>query len=58
MRKFMVNYTEVYTGQIEVEAESEDEAMDKVRDKINCDELDPTKMYDGHEVTVDFAEEV
>lgn len=58
MKKFLVNYTETYTGQIEVEAKSKDEAMNKVRDKIDCDELDPTKNYDGHDVTVDFAEEV
>ena len=58
MKKFLVTYTEIFTGQIEVKAKSKDEAMNKVRDKINCDELDPTKSYDGHEVTVDFAEEV
>lgn len=57
MKKYLVTYTETFTGQVEIEANSEAEAMGKVTDLIECDELVPTKKYDGHEVTVDYAEE-
>lgn len=56
--KYNVTYTEVFTGQYEVEANSEEEAMQKVSDLIEADELVPSEKYDGHEITVDFAEEV
>ena len=55
--KYRVCYTEVFTGFKEIEANSEEEAMGKVTDLIECDELDPSKEYDGHEITVDYAEE-
>jgi hypothetical protein len=32
--------------------------MRKVTDLIECDELVPSSEYDGHEITVDYAEEV
>ena len=57
MKKYLVNYTEVFTGQIEVEADNEEMANDKVCEMIDSDELIPTERYDGHEITVDFAEE-
>lgn len=57
MRKYLINYTEVFTGQIEVEADNEEMANDKVCEMIDSDELVPTERYDGHEITVDFAEE-
>lgn len=58
MKKYLVTYTEIFTGQAKIEANSEAEAMGKVTDLIECDELVPTKRYNGHEVTVDCAEEV
>ena len=57
MKKYLVNYTEMFTGQIEVEADNEEMANDKVCEMIDSDELVPTERYDGHEITVDFAEE-
>lgn len=57
MKKYLINYTEVFTGQIEVEADNEEMANDKVCEMIDSDELVPTERYDGHEITVDFAEE-
>lgn len=57
MMKYRVCYTEVFTGFKEIEANSKAEAMGKVTDLIECDELDPSKEYDGHEITVDYAEE-
>ena len=57
MKKYLVNYTEIFTGQIEVEADNEEMANDKVCEMIDSDELIPTERYDGHEITVDFAEE-
>ena len=58
MKTFLVNYTETFTGQVEVYADSEAEAMDIVSRQIEADELVPSERYDGHDVTVDFAEEV
>ena len=58
MKTFLVNYTETFTGQVEVYADSEAEAMDIVSRQIESDELVPSERYDGHDVTVDFAEEV
>lgn len=58
MKKFLVTYTEVFTGQKEVIAESGEQAMEQVRQMIESDNLDPTNEYDGHEITVDYAEEV
>ncbi len=55
---YRVCYTEVFTGFKEIEANSEAEAMRKVTDLIECDELVPSSEYDGHEITVDYAEEV
>ena len=37
--KYMINYTEIFTGQIEVEAESKGLANDKVCDMIDSDSL-------------------
>ena len=58
MKTFMVNYTETFTGQVQVKAESEEEAMKIVNEQIESDELVPSQRYDGHDVTVDFADEV
>ena len=58
MKKYLVNYTETFTGQIVVEAEDEEMANKKVCDLIDCDELVPTESYDGHDITVDFIKEV
>lgn len=58
MKKYLVTYTEVYTGTLEVNSNNENEAIDFVRDLINKKELIPSEIYDGHEITVDFAEEV
>lgn len=58
MKTFLVNYTETFTGQVEVNAESEEEAMKIVNEQIESDELVPSQRYDGHDVTVDFAEEI
>lgn len=57
MKKYLVTYTETFTGTYEVEADSENEAIGKVEELIDSDELDPTEKYDGHEITVDYAEE-
>ena len=56
--KYFVNYTETFTGQVEVEASSKDEAMEIVSTMIESDKLVPSERYDGHDVTVDFATEV
>lgn len=58
MKTFLVNYTETFTGQVEVYADSEAEAMDIVSRQIETDELVPSERYCGHDITVDFAEEV
>ena len=58
MKKYLVTYTEVYTGTLEVNSNNENEAIDFVRNLINKKELMPSEIYDGHEITVDFAEEV
>ena len=58
MKKYLVTYTEVYTGTYEVASNSENEAIDFVRGLIEKDELIPSETYDGHEITVDFAEEI
>ena len=58
MKTFMVKYTETFTGQIAVKAESKEKAMEIVSEKIEADELVPSQRYDGHDVTVDFADEV
>ncbi len=57
MKKYLVNYTETFTGQIEVEADNEEMANNKVCEMIDSDELVPTECYDGHDITVDFAME-
>ena len=57
MKKYLVNYTETFTGQIEVEADNEEMANNKVCEMIDSDELIPSERYDGHEITVDFAKE-
>lgn len=56
--KYRVTYTEVFTGTIDVDAKTKEDAMELVSDLIEKDELDPTETYNGHEITVDFAEEV
>ena len=58
MKEYQVCYTEVFTGYKIVRANSMEEAMKKVTDLIECDELVPTETYSGHEITVDFAEEL
>lgn len=57
MKKFLVNYTETFSGQVEVEADNEEMANDIVCAMIDSDELVPTERYDGHDITVDFAME-
>ena len=58
MKKYLVTYTEIYTGTIEVRAKTTDAAMELVQDLIETKQLVPSEIYDGHEITVDFAEEV
>ena len=58
MKSYIVNYTETFTGQIEVKAASENEAMQIVKDKLDNKELKPTQSYDVRDTTVDFAYEV
>lgn len=58
MKKYLVTYTEIYTGTIEVSAKTNEEAMELVQDLIETKQLVPSETYDGHEITVDFAEEV
>lgn len=58
MKNYLVTYTEIYTGTIEVKAKSNEEAMELVQDLIETKQLVPSETYDGHEITVDFAEEV
>lgn len=58
MKKYLVTYTEIYTGTIEVRAKTNEEAMELVQDLIETKQLVPSETYDGHEITVDFAEEV
>lgn len=55
---FLVNYTETFTGQVIVSAQSEEDAIKIVRQKIDNEDLVPSESFDGHEVTVDFAKEV
>ena len=43
---------------IEVSAKTNKEAMELVQDLIETKQLVPSEIYDGHEITVDFAEEV
>lgn len=54
---YRVTYTEVFTGSKEVEANSQEEAMQIVNEMIEQDELIPSESYDGHEITVDYAKE-
>lgn len=58
MKKYLVNYTETFTGQIEVEADNEEMANNKVCGMIDSGKLNPAEKYDGHEVTVDFVREI
>lgn len=58
MKKYLVTYTEIYTGTIEVSAKTNEEAMELVEELIEKKQLIPSETYDGHEITVDFAEEV
>ena len=58
MKNYLVTYTEIYTGTIEVKAKSNEEAMELVQDLIETKQLIPSEIYDGHEITVDFVEEV
>ncbi len=39
-------------------AKTKEEAMELVQDLIETKQLVPSETYDGHEITVDFAEEV
>ena len=58
MKNYLVTYTEIYTGTVEVKAKTKEEAMELVQDLIEKKQLIPSEIYDGHEITVDFAEEV
>ena len=58
MKNYLVTYTEIYTGTVEVKAKTNEEAMELVQDLIGTKQLVPSEIYDGHEITVDFAEEV
>ena len=58
MKNYLVTYTEIYTGTVEVKAKTKEEAMELVQDLIETKQLIPSEIYDGHEITVDFAEEV
>ena len=58
MKNYLVTYTEIYTGTIEVSAKTNEEAMELVEELIEKKQLIPSEIYDGHEITVDFAEEV
>lgn len=58
MKNYLVTYTEIYTGTIEVKAKSNEEVMELVQDLIETKQLVPSELYDEHEITVDFAEEV
>ena len=58
MKNYLVTYTEIYTGTIGVSAKTKEEAMELVQDLIETKQLIPSELYDGHKITVDFAEEV
>ena len=58
MKNYLVTYTEIYTGTVEVKAKTNEEAMELVEELIERKQLIPSEIYDGHEITVDFAEEV
>ena len=58
MKNYLVTYTEIYTGTIEVSAKANEEAIELVEELIEKKQLIPSELYDGHEITVDFAEEV
>lgn len=58
MKNYLVTYTEIYTGSVEVSAKTNEEAMELVQELIKKKQLIPSELYDGHEITVDFAEEV
>ena len=58
MKNYLVTYTEIYTGSIEVSAKTNEEAMELVEKLIEKKQLIPSETYDGHEITVDFAQEV
>ena len=58
MKNYLVTYTEIYTGTVEVKAKTKEEAMELVEELIEKKQLIPSEIYDGHEITVDFAEEV
>ena len=57
MKNYLVTYTEIYTGTVEVKAKTNEEAMELVQDLIETKQLIPSEIYDGHEITVDFEEE-
>ena len=58
MKNYLVTYTEIYTGTVEVKAKTNEGAMELVEELIEKKQLIPSEIYDGHEITVDFAEEV
>ena len=58
MKNYLVTYTEIYTGTIEDKEKTNEEAMELVEELIEKKQLIPSEIYDGHEITVDFAEEV
>ena len=55
MNKYLVTYTEIFTGQVEVEANNEEMANDRICEMIDSGELDPTKDFSGHNITVNLA---
>lgn len=58
MKTFLVNYTELFSGQIEVEADNEEMANDKVIEMIDSKKLVPTEQHGEHEVTIDFVRSI
>lgn len=56
--KYLINYTETFTGQIEIEADSKEQANDIVCRRIDNETLIPSQVYDSHEITIGFAEQI
>ena len=55
--KYTIHVKDISYGVIEVEADNEEMANNKVCEMIDSDELVPSERYTGHDITVDFAEE-
>ena len=54
MKNYLVTYTEIYTGTIEVSAKTNEEAMELEKDLIETKQLIPSEKNERHEITVDF----